>query len=87
MCDEEIRQAQTLLQIQKKVDDLPLDRDVERRDRLVQNQKGRVQREGSGKVDSLALTAAELVGVLLQLPWGKADQLEQLARPVRPVGA
>ena len=88
--NEEVGQVELFLQLFEKVDDLCLNRNVERRYRLVANQKGRFYRERAGYPDSLALTARKLV----RLTGGKfrtqPDQLQELADPLpnrRPVGA
>ena len=53
--DEEVGEPQLLLEIVEQVEDLALDRDVERRDRLVAHDEVRVEREGTGDADALAL--------------------------------
>ena len=57
VADEEIGQAQALLQAFKQVDHLRLDRDVERGNRLVADNKFWVECQGSGNADALALAA------------------------------
>ena len=81
--DEEIGELQLLLQIHQQVDDLRLHRDVERRHRLVENHERRVERERPRQADALALAAAELVRVALEVRGIEADQMKQLgdARP------
>ena len=59
--DEHVRQVELVLQVVEQVDDLRLDRDVECGDRLVGDDQLRVQREGAGDADALALAAGELV--------------------------
>ena len=59
--DEEVGQAELALEVLEQVDDLRLDGDVERGDRLVADDELRVQRQGSGDADALALAAGELV--------------------------
>ena len=61
MADEEVGQAELVTQVQKKIDDLSLDRNIERRDRLVADQEVRPDREGARNADALALAAAALV--------------------------
>ena len=53
--DEEVSEPQLLLEIVEQVEDLALDRDVERRDRLVAHDEVRVEREHPGDADALAL--------------------------------
>ena len=78
--DEQVGQLQSLLQIHQQVDDLRLDGDVERRDRLVGDDERRVERERAREADALALAAAELVRIARELRRIEPDQLEQLAR-------
>ena len=86
--DEEIRQLQLLLQVHQQVDDLRLHRDVERRDRLVEDEERRVQRERARQADALPLAAAELVRIALEVRRVEADEPEQLgdARAARGAG-
>ena len=65
MGDEEIGQAELVLQVLQKIDNLRLHRDVERADRLVADDKVWLDREGAGDADALALASAELVRVAL----------------------
>ena len=76
--DEQVGQAELVLQVVEQVDDLRLDRDVERRDRLVGDDELRVQRERAGDADALALAARELVRVAVAVLRREADELEQL---------
>jgi hypothetical protein len=75
--DEQIGEPELLLQIHHQVDDLGLDRHVERRDRLVRDEEPRVGRERARDADALTLTARELVRVAEHLLAGQADLLEQ----------
>ena len=65
------------------LDDLRLDRHVERRRRLVGDQDARVVGDRHRDHRALAHAAGELVRVLIDAPLGEghADQLEQLDRP------
>ena len=65
MGDEEQRQAEPLLQIAQQVEDLRLDRDVERRRRLVGDEQRRLARERQGDQRALPQAARELVRVLV----------------------
>ena len=76
--DEQVGQLQLLLQIHQQVDHLRLHRDVERRDRLVEDDERRVERERARQADALPLAAAELVRVALEVRRVEADQPEQL---------
>ena len=57
------RQPELALQVAQQVEDLRLDRDVERGDRLVGDDHLRLQRERARDADALALAARELVRV------------------------
>ena len=56
--DEQVGQAELLLEVVEQVQDLALDRHVERRDRLVADDELGVQGERPGDADALALAAA-----------------------------
>ena len=72
-----------MLQVVEQVDDLRLDRHVERGDRLVGDDQLRPQRERAGDADALALAAGELVRVAVVVLRVQADELEQvLHRPL-----
>ena len=74
------------LQLLQQVQDLRLDRDVERRDRLVGDQELRLDGQRPGDPDPLPLPAGELVRVAPGMVGMQADQLEQLADPRAPGG-
>jgi hypothetical protein len=57
--DEQVGQAELLLQRLQQIDDLRLDRHVERGDRLVENEQIGTQRQSTGNGDALALAAGE----------------------------
>ena len=59
--DEQVRQAELALQVHQQVDDLRLDRHVERGDRLVADDQLRVERQRPRDADALPLAAGELV--------------------------
>ncbi len=67
----------------KQVEQLGLDRDVQRRRRLVCDQHLRAGREGDRDRDALAQTTGELVGKLTEpaFGFGHADLLEEVVRP------
>ncbi len=77
--DEEVGQPELALELLHEVDDLRLDGDVERRDRLVADEKLRVQRERSCNTDALSLAAGELMRVATDRVRRQADEGEQLA--------
>ena len=61
--DEEVGELEVALQLLHQVDDLRLDRDVERGHRLVADEEVGVQRERAREADPLPLAAGELVRV------------------------
>ena len=82
--DEEVGELELLLQVLEQVDDLRLDRDVERRDGLVGHDEVGVDGESARDADSLALPARELVRVAGGGVGRQPDDLEQLPHaPVR----
>ena len=72
--DEQVRQAELGLELLHQVDDLRLDGDVERRDRLVADEKLRVQCERSRDADALALATGELMRVATDCVRRQADE-------------
>jgi hypothetical protein len=80
--DEDIGEAEAPLQVLQQVDDLRLDRDVERRHRLVADDQARLDRQGAGDGDALPLAAGEFVGVARGMRFCEADELQQLAHPL-----
>ena len=76
--DEQVGQPLGVLQILEQVDDLRLDRDVERADRLVAHDELRLDRERARDPDPLALAAGELVRVAARRVVAQPDLREQL---------
>src|SRR5205807_854280 len=70
--DENVSQAELVLEIEQEIEHLGLDRLVERRDRLVEDQKPRLEREPARDVDALALAA----GNLMRIAPGEPRRLE-----------
>ena len=75
--DEEVGEAELGLQVLEQVDDLRLDRDVERGDRLVADEKARPKGKRPRDADALALTAGEFVRVARGGRARKANEVEQ----------
>ncbi len=71
--DEEVGELELDLQLAQQVQDLRLDRDVERRDRLVRHHQLRPQHQGAGDGDALALAAREHVGIAVVMLRPQAD--------------
>ena len=65
----------------EQVDDLRLDRHVERGHRLVGHQQLRLQGQRAGDADALALAAGELVRVAVVVLGVEPDDLQQLLDP------
>ena len=76
--DEHVGQMHLVLELVEQVDDLRLDRDVERGDRLVEHDQLRVDRQRAGDPDPLALAAGELVREAVDVLGVQPDALEQL---------
>ena len=66
------------LQIHQQVDHLRLDRDIEGADGFVGHDQARVERQGAGDGNALALAAAELVREVVHLRRAQADLREDL---------
>ncbi len=75
------------LQISEQVDDLRLDRNVERRDRLVEHHELGVERQGPGDADPLPLAAGELVRIAIEVARIEADLLERFLYLGEPLAA
>ena len=80
--DEQIGEIELLLQLLQQVQHLSLDRDIQRRDRLVADDQFRVQRQRAGDPDPLALAAAKCVGITRSVLGPQAHHCEQLSHPV-----
>ena len=63
MRDEDVGEAELVLEIEQQIEHLRLDRLVERRHRLVEDQQPRLEREPARDVDALALAAGNLVRI------------------------
>jgi hypothetical protein len=81
--DEQVREAELLLEVLEEIEHLRLDRDVESRDRLVGDQQTRRGGQRTRDADALALAARELVRVAKRLLAGQADLLEARRRGPR----
>jgi hypothetical protein len=79
MCRTTARSCELPLQLLQQVDDLGLDRDVERGHGLVRDDEVGVHGEGARDTDALPLAAGELVRVARGRVGRKANDLEQLA--------
>src|SRR6185369_13344721 len=85
--DEEIGEAEFLLQILEQIDDLRLHADVERAHRLVADDEFWFHRERTRDADALALAAAEFVRITMPHLRLQPDLREQLRDPRFPIRA
>ena len=81
--DEDERQPEVALEVAQQVEDLRLDRDVERGDRLVGDDQLRLERERAGDADALALAARELVRVAVVVLGVEPDACPSAPGPPR----
>ena len=84
--DEKVGELELLLQVDQQVDDLGLDRDVERRHRLVADDQGGTQGQRAGDSDALALAAGEFVRVGEHGGGPEAHALEQVGDALAAFG-
>ena len=70
-------EAEVLLELAQEVEDLRLDRDVQRRDRLVGDHQLGLQRERPCDADALSLAAGELVRVAVVMLGVESDLLHE----------
>ena len=80
--DEKIGEVHLLLELLEKIDDLRLDRNVQRGDRLIGDDEFRVHGQCPGDADPLALAAAELVGITIVVLFPETDLIEQFHHPL-----
>jgi len=78
MRDEDRREVKPLLQSAQDLEDLCLDRDVERRDGLIGDDQLRLARERPRNPDALSLAPAELMGEATCLGGIESDELQKL---------
>ncbi len=71
------------LQFRQQIDDLCLQRHVQRRDRLIGHDQRRLQRQRAGDADALALAAGELVRIAAQRIGRQPDQRATVPPRVR----
>ena len=83
VADEQEGETQLALEIEHQVDHLRLDRDVERRDRLVGHDQPRLERQRAGDAQALALAAGELVREAQAVLGLEAHLPEAGSRPAR----
>ena len=79
--DEDVGEAEPVLQVAQQIEDLRADRDIERRDRLVADDQLRLDRERAGNRDALALAAGEFMRVAAREARLEPDQPQQFLDP------
>src|SRR5882724_2159104 len=77
MGNEKVGEMHLLLQLLQEIDDLRLNRNIQRGDWLVADNKFRVHGQGARDTDALALPAAKLVGVTVVMILAEAHRMEQ----------
>ena len=77
--DEKIRQAEVSLQLLEQIHDLRADADIERRNRLVTNDKLRPQGKCAGNPDALPLTSGEFVRITPHGRFVEANRAKEFA--------
>lgn len=75
--DEEVGQSELFLKVHEQVDDLRLDRHIERGGRLITDDELGFEREGASDPDALTLTTRELVRIPIRRSSGHPTTLEQ----------
>ena len=80
--NEKVGEAELRLQVKQQVDDLRLDRHVERRDGFVGNDDFRVERERARDGDPLPLATGELVRITLCVVRRESDVLQKPRDPL-----
>ena len=82
--DEQVAEPEPVLEHLEQVDDLRLDRYVQRRDRLVGDDQLGPDGQGAGDADALSLAAAELMGIPARVRGIQAHRFEQVGHAVSP---
>ena len=77
---EDVRQAELVLEVVEQVDHLGLDGHVQRGHGLVQHYQLRVDGQGAGDADALALAARELMGEPVGVLRVEPDLVQKLAQ-------
>src|SRR5688572_21417439 len=82
MRDKQVGQMHLLLQLLQEIDDLRLNRNVQRRYRFIADDKLGTDTERAGDADTLALTAAELMRVTTIMVLAQTDLTKQFDDPI-----
>src|SRR5438094_3330313 len=86
MRNEQIADAELLLEILQQIHNLGTDRDIERRHGLVEDNKARVQRQGPRDSDALPLAATEFVRKEIDRGRSKADEIQEFMDALPDLG-
>ena len=86
MRNKHICQVLFLLQIFHQVQDLSLNRNIQRGNRFVAYKRFRIHAHGTRNADSLALAAGEFVGEAVHIVCRELNRLQQLSDPLDPLG-
>jgi hypothetical protein len=83
--NEEVGQAVAALQILHQVDDLRLNRDIQRRHRFIGYDQPRIQCQRPSNPDTLSLSPAELVGKLASCTFVQSNITKKFLYPQQPL--
>ena len=76
--DKEISQVELLLQLLQQIYHLRLDRNIQRRNRLITNNEGRLQSQSTCHANTLALTAGKLMWITAGKCWVQLHHFKQM---------
>ena len=82
VADQDHRHAEVVHQVPDQIEDLFLDRDVQRRGRLIGDQQVGAAREGHGDHHALALAPGQLVRIVAE-PFGGLGDAHEIEKPQR----
>ncbi|MNL57108.1 hypothetical protein D3C87_1806460 [compost metagenome] len=71
--DEDVSQTQLLLKLHQKIDHLSLNRDVQRRDRLITHDQLGIHSQGAGNAHTLSLATREFMRIAIQVLTAKTN--------------
>jgi len=85
MRDEDVGEAELALEVVQQINDLRLDRDVERGRRLVGDDNVGLKRKSARDADALALAAREFMRVEICRGCRQPDSIEEFNNPSPPI--
>lgn len=83
--DEQVGQVELFLQVEQKIDDLRLHRDVERRYGFIGDDEVRLQDDRPRDSDALALSAREFMRITVKIGFGQSDDMENTQDFLEPL--